>query len=221
MSKQQAYCLEEYWNNKDSLSESMEDFWNRAHFDAHPFWLSNTPGSQIWSTLEVPEDMLHGATILNIGVGTGLCSRELARVANKLHVLDISPIALKRVADIATLWLPSQLDSLPAETFDLAISHLVAQHMSDDDLIVQFKAVLKSLKPDGFFAVQFASPLDECSSDSRDVVEQKCGMVRRSQDRIQHLIRESGGKIKKIWDGPEYPEFMMAWTMVHVCRLEA
>jgi hypothetical protein len=60
-----------------SRSETLSQFWDRAHQAEHPYWLSGSAGSDIWRRLAVTDLVRNGATVLNIGVGLGHCTRAL------------------------------------------------------------------------------------------------------------------------------------------------
>jgi cyclopropane fatty-acyl-phospholipid synthase-like methyltransferase len=52
--------------------------------------------------------------------------------------------------------LSDNITSLPNNTFNLIISHLVTQHIDLKTLTDQIKNVVRALKDDGIFAMQFA-----------------------------------------------------------------
>src|SRR6185436_575611 len=125
------------------------------------FWLTGSRAEGVWYPLAIQSRLRRGTVVLNIGVGLGHCTRALVRRGCIVHALDIAPAALAKVERIvAKTWLADNLSALPPKTFDVAISHLVAQHMSDEQLSAQLNAVVASLKPDGVFALQFGTALD-------------------------------------------------------------
>src|ERR1700760_1828233 len=105
--------------DKDTLAaeigrpETVSQFWDRAHGGEDPYWLSGFSGPDIWRRLDVSGRIRRGAVVLNIGVGLGHCTRALAEAGCVVHALDISPIALERVRNIATGWLSTDLDRIP------------------------------------------------------------------------------------------------------------
>jgi len=63
--------------------------------------------------------------ILNIGVGKGYCTQNLAALGCRVSVLDISCAALNKVKNItAGTYLANALHKIPKNHFDIAISFL-------------------------------------------------------------------------------------------------
>jgi cyclopropane fatty-acyl-phospholipid synthase-like methyltransferase len=182
----------------EANAESVADWWNRAHKEASQLWLTGSLPEQVWSRLGVESLLRPGATVLNIGVGLGLDTRALVERGCETHVYDISSSALQRVSDVATGWLAGT--ALPEATFDVALSHLVAQHMSDADLAQQFRYVIAALKPMGVFAIQFAYRADAPeATDGDGPLPQKAGGVLRSPERMRGMIEEAGGLTLRDW----------------------
>ena len=135
-----------------------------------------------------------------------------------VHALDISPFALDKVRDCVTAgWVPSELGNLPGNTFDLAISHLVSQHMNDADLEDQIREVVRALKPEGIFAMQFAYRLiGEEGTIIQSDAHSKEGSNCRSLARMEDLIAKAGGQIA--WAEPigAFPAFGSGWYGIHI-----
>ena len=110
-----------------------------------------------------------------------------------VSVLDISETSIAKVK-------PYIKDSfadpalLPSDNYDIAISNLVAQHMTDIDLIHQIKNVLKSLKQGGVFAMQYASSTKP-ELYREDLEAQRQGLVRRSPEHMERIVKVSGGQV--------------------------
>jgi len=203
--------------SSESLGEGLFEWWNRAHEVNHRWWLSGTPGEEVWDRLEVKNFLSPGAQVLEVGVGLGLSVQALVERGCQVSVLDISPVALKRVSSVAQGYLSSELQRLPINTFDVAMSHLVSQHMTDHDLEMQITAVVASLKPTGVFAIQFSShldgldhPHDESSSST------KGGGVLRSPDEMKKLSQAA--QAVKLIEREKYPQFGSRWYVLHLKR---
>jgi cyclopropane fatty-acyl-phospholipid synthase-like methyltransferase len=197
--------------------ESMADWWNRAHSRDHKVWLTGSSGQEVWSMLEVDSLAQPGATVLNIGVGLGRCTRDLADRGCVVHALDISQVALDRVADVARGWLDPAAP--PTDTFDLAISHLVAQHMRNADLEAQLARIIPSLKRDGVYAIQFATPLGRpLSPDADDPTSARGGSCQRLPETVEAIVARHGGRVLRSWRCAEYPAHMAAWQAMHIGR---
>jgi SAM-dependent methyltransferase len=181
----------------DSLasSEPLPKWWDRAHETDHLYWLTGSEAKEVWNRLSVTGRIRPGAEVLNIGVGMGRDTRDLAKAGCRVSVLDISPIALKRVADVAPGYLAADLAALPDGKFDFALSHLVAQHMTDGDLVEQIRHVLRALKPGGFLAMQYAShPVLEAPVQSGDNL--RGGSVYRTENAFKAVVQQAGGAVK-------------------------
>jgi len=179
---------------------NVEAWWDEQHgkFNANSsdvFFISGTPDTTVWKNLGTIDMVLGGTidTALNIGVGTGHDTRVLHSYVRDLHVLDISQIALDRVSDIATCHI--DCNTLPEGTFDLAMSHLVSQHMDNHHLSIQLSCVIKSLKQDGIFSMQSAMPYGPIVMDEEAVMFGGCC---RTPDDVEHIVSSAGGKIIKM-----------------------
>ena len=184
-------------------------------------WLTGSAGPEVWRNLNIDKLIKPNKVVLKIGVGLGYCTRELARRKCVVHALDISPVALRRVEPFtAKTWLPSSLPDIPENLFDLAISHLVTQHMADKDLVEQISGVLKSLKPSGIFAMQFAFAYNRSQNDltspSAELI--KTGGVGRSLGGMARLVDQAGGLI--VWASrfSMFPDQGAGWYAIHIVR---
>jgi SAM-dependent methyltransferase len=203
-------------------SLSIDEFWNAAHRDTEVKWLSGYPGPEIWERLEVTDRIVPGAIVLNIGVGTGRCTRDLHAQGCIVHALDISPEATAKVEDItAATYLASALDRLPANTFDVALSHLVAQHNLDEPLLAQMRAVIRSLKPSGIFAMQFSKPVGNQILIAPNTESAMGGSVWRTPEKVHRMIEASGGRAARSVPKEFSDEKAWAWHVVHVAKAEA
>jgi 2-polyprenyl-3-methyl-5-hydroxy-6-metoxy-1,4-benzoquinol methylase len=198
--------------------ESADDWWNRAHERGHTYWLSGTPGQEVWERLAVLNRLVAGARVLNVGVGLGHCTRSLAERGCKVSALDISPVALKNVADVTVKgYLASNLEDLPSNTFDTALSHLVAQHMTDLDLEAQIRHVVRALRPDGVFAVQYAADAHGHTYDQAVLHHVKSGSIRRTQAHFDALVEDAGGLVEHTYRR-ETHEGGIIWLVAHIVR---
>jgi len=201
--------LKEDLLESENKNETISGWWDRAHDANHQFWLSGSPGLEHWAYMEVLPRLSPGAKVLNIGVGLGYCTRALHERGCQVSALDISPLALERVKDIATPYLPGQLEAMPQNYYEVVISHLVAQHMNDADLLHQFKGVFKAMRADGVFAIQFVSSNEEDFDYAahQSSSSQKTGAVFRTREQMAFLVNEAGGEVVKLWPGPVFPQY--------------
>lgn len=195
--------------------EITKEHWEHQH--EHNV-LQDLSGYQLpWITpyMHLEPYLVPGNTVLEIGVGTGVCTRELAAANMKVHCLDIAEKGLDKVRDVATCWLESQLEELPSAFFDLAISHLVTQHLNNRQLSRQLANVVRALKPTGVFAMQYAHPLPGQSE--KTVLERPpTWSATRTEATMTQLVLDSGGVIVYHAFVGDYPEYEIGWSVVHV-----
>ena len=177
----------------------IKEFWEEQHEKHEIRYLSDYSGEDVWKYLMIEPYLVSNANVLNIGVGTGRCTWHLKESGVNVYALDISEKALENVKPfVEGSWLTSEYDKMPSDFFDVAISHLVIQHMTDDAVLEQLKGVLRSLKQTGIFAFQHASPYPNDDLLYNESLEyQKAGAIIRTREHIKELIVNSGGEIIK------------------------
>lgn len=165
-----------------------------------------------------------GMVVLDIGVGMGYAARYYAEHGCTVDALDVSDLA----AEVVRLWtrkvyLHDDLETLPAGAYDLAVSHLVAQHMDEPELLRQVKAVAKALKPGGIFSVHLAGSrrAEENNWTEPGIPSGFDGRMCRTEEYAVKLFRKALGKHYRV--GPagevkEWPEFASYWHYIHVER---
>jgi len=84
---------------------------------------------------------------------------------------------------------------LPEDTYDLIVSHSIAKHLNDLELINQLKFVIRSLKPDGILVIQFDVPKDDNYLFVEDLETQRQGKVLRPFYHMKYILEMMGGKI--------------------------
>lgn len=196
-----------------AAGEPTAAFWDKAHAADKRLWISGTEPLEIWARLTAMPLLKPGSRVLNIGVGTGACTRALASHGVAVSVLDISRTALDKVKDVADGWLASDLEAIPSRIFDAALSHLVAQHMNNPDLERQMRAVFRGLKPGGTFAIQYVETFD--GEDTHNETEEgvRAGGVLRSPAFFAGMVQRSGGKV--VWDQPR-ERWGATWRVAHL-----
>ncbi len=143
------------------LTERMAAYWQQVHLRGGlaevRAALTGAHLADHVDFLKVAELVAPGKSILCIGVGLGGWVWELAQFGARVSVLDVAPAAIGKVAGFAKGYLPE--DPMPPGVFDLALSHWVTPHMTEDALAAQFKQVVPALMPGGIFALQYCEPL--------------------------------------------------------------
>ena len=145
----------------DGLTDRMTAYWQQVHIRGGlaevRAALTGAHLADHVDFLKVAERVLPGKSILCIGVGLGGWVWELASLGCNVSALDVAPAAIAKVAGFADGYLPG--DAMPAGRFDLALSHWVTPHMTEDALAAQFSQVIPALAKGGVFAVQYCEPL--------------------------------------------------------------
>lgn len=201
----------------------IQDWWDDCHTGRHPeseFFLTGSGGPDVWASLEVAHLLEPGRWVLNIGVGQGHCTRALAARGCEVSALDISPHALDKVRPVIRAgYLATALSELPRNVFDLALSFLVAQHVSDADLSAQLVAVVNSLKVGGMFAMQFAYRPEPGEGPFDDTLRNcQVGGVCRSLSHMDRMVFEAGGEIVWARRIGLFPQYGSGWYAIHVVR---
>lgn len=173
--------------------------WDRAHKETNVSALTGTALGGHLNTLCAVDFFIPETVLLCIGVGTGGWVAEAAERVKEVWAIDISKVAARRMPrGVTFVQFPEQL---PSNKFTLALSLWVAPHMSNHDLEVQIRHVVRSLVPNGVFAVHYKQPMnDDDPIDNREgasdewIVARRAGMLRR-QGHFEAMVRWGGGKV--------------------------
>jgi len=202
----------------DEFRKSISTFWEDNHKNNNVRFLTGSSVRSVWGFLEI-QKYLRKMTILNVGLGLGRETEELYSYGVDVYGLDISQTAIDKYKQYLV---EGYTDSskLPKNKFDIAVSHLVAQHMNDFDLIEQIKNVLKSLKSYGLFAIQYASPI-YLQVYREDLQSQMMGLVRRTEEHMDRVVDLAGGRVihrvnTKYFEESDRPTDSNCWNGIHV-----
>jgi 2-polyprenyl-3-methyl-5-hydroxy-6-metoxy-1,4-benzoquinol methylase len=207
----------------------IKDFWEEAHQKNEELWLTGSYLNQVWDPLNITSKLAPGLEVLNIGVGLGRDTAELKDKGVIVDALDISQTALDRVKTITrNQYLASHIRSLPSQAYDVAVSHLVTQHMNESDLIQQVAHVLRSLKPDGIFAMQFAFidetteayiQLERAYNNIMSQPPEQRGHMFRTLNKMKVIVEDvCGGKISWVSAVKEYSFTPIKWYYINIKR---
>lgn len=196
---------------------NIKEFWEEKHRTDDKLSLSGHGGLTVLAGLFVKKE-LAGSRVLEIGVGLGYCTSALHLFRAKVYAVDISERALERVgAFVEESLLESNIDKLPSDFFDLAISYCVTQHMNNDGLKRQLKEVIRSLRIDGTFAMQYSFPLYGTRI-SEELEDMKNGAVNRPIEVMYKMVEVAGGYIIESHISGVYPQYGSGWAVIHIGR---
>ena len=188
--------------------DSVKSFWENVHSNAIGRYLTGTPGAEIWDVCHITDLVHPGINVLNIGVGLGNCTSDLHFAGANVYVLDICQEAIDKVKPIIVDgWISENILSLPCDFFDLSISYLVAQHISDYVLNEQLRYVIRSLKKDGVFAMQFLSLMTNQPQGKNKDQE---GSNVRSLSQMEQMVEQNGGFISFVCPKREMKNIIIA-----------
>jgi SAM-dependent methyltransferase len=200
----------------------IEQFWEDTHQKDDILYLSGHSGITVLRGLFVTDyvDQLvpQESHILEIGVGLGICTKDLHALGFKISCLDISDKALERVkAFVAAKYKPDILFRLPLWEFDLVISYCVTQHMNNNELIKQLQYVIPSLKATGIFAMQYSWPFSGYAQDEHygALVSGSCN---RPIEMMYKMVEDAGGKIVDSRIFSVSPQYHAGWGILHIMR---
>jgi SAM-dependent methyltransferase len=205
--------------------DQLKSFWEQMHQERNGRFLTGSDPATTYQQHGVLDLVASGTpiTVLEVGVGLGVGVRSLAALGHTVIACDISATALGSVADVAAMMkLPWQLKDLEPSSIDLAMAHLVAQHVPDDDWLGLMRGVVRLLKTDAFFSFQYTERvLPEQSLPPEFAVDEALGIAHfRSPARVADMVTEAGGAV--IWHSPSPMKFthvpQMQWHFVHVGR---
>ena len=202
------------------MDNKIKEYWDNAHKETKLGPLTNSSGISVWEELNIVDLIHKDSIILNIGIGTGRCTKDLIAIGAKVYVLDISEIAINRVKEIVSgYWLSDNIASLPKNTFDLAISHLVTQHIDLKTLTDQIKNVVIALKDGGIFAMQFAYSTYSLRTTEDPTLDNIVGGgMCRTLGQMDDVVSSVGGEIVWAKKTLNCQYWHSGWYAVHIVK---
>lgn len=138
-----------------------KDFWEKEH-KGNTGWLTGTSFDSLLKQFKLSLDDIQNRRVLEIGVGRGHCSESFAHLASELYCCDISETGLEKVKKWAKQVFQTQ-DIASTPPVDLAISHLVLVHCTDNEMLRIINGV--NLAPGGRFMFQVSGLKDGVLTD--------------------------------------------------------
>lgn len=179
----------------------LREFWESRHQGNDNTWVTGNDLTKLKNFYDIGPVDFRDKRCLEIGVGQGTLTKELAALSRNLYCCDISDKALDKVKNLATqTWHSQDIAQIP--TVDVAIAHLVFVHCND----IECARILKSvpLESTSRFFCQFSCFVDPdlgISQASPKIQEQLDIGIKhffRTPDEIQSLISDAGLNVIKI-----------------------
>lgn len=132
-----------------------QNFWDSKHSVNDLTWVTGNYLNKYYQWLGINDQDLTDKTVLEIGVGMGYASAQIAQKCYALYCADISDQALRRVSLIAKgCYQTTDLKSAPP--VDLCLCHLVLVHCDDHEFVRIINDV--NLLPGGRLIAQISGP---------------------------------------------------------------
>ena len=165
-----------------------KDFWEEEH-RGNTGWLTGTHFDALLRQFGLALADVENKRVLEIGVGRGHCSESFGNFASEFYCCDISETGLDRVRKWAKQVFQTQ-DVNRAPPVDLAISHLVFVHCTDDEMLRLINEV--NLAPSGRFMFQVSGLKDGVLTDrAKEILVDDGSHFFRSVDETRAIIDRS------------------------------
>jgi SAM-dependent methyltransferase len=207
------------------MRNRMEE-WDYLHKENCLGALSGCTYQETVDFLKLKDFMEPSNTVLEIGVGMGYVTGELYDRGYNVSVFDISPVALNRVRKICTnVYDLSNIETIPANVFDLIICHNVVQHIPTPILYYELFHFLRSLHSNGVMAIKSVSTQKmEDTGDHPELVVDgiKCassiGCFCRSIPYFTKIVDRCGGLAKIVYQEDIKVDFIDNQHVFHVTK---
>lgn len=201
--------------------------WNSIHIDPDKVAQGALSGSD-------PEDVLGhhqlmsfirpGLTVLDIGVGLGGMAKYLHSKGCVVDSMDVADKAEDTVRPyIRRFYLADDIFSLSSDTYDLALSQLVAQHMCERNLREQIKHVFRSLKSGGRFSLHLAGATEEPLNNLAGSIPPgmngaMCRDPAYARNMVEDELKSNPYRIMMLDHRMEWPQFKSYWYFFHIFK---
>lgn len=184
------------------LMNDIKNFWEDKHKTEDVAALSGCLYDETIDFLDLRAYIKPEINVLEVGVGLGYVTKGLFDNNMKVTALDISDVSLERVNPYCeNVYNTKDIYNLLSDYFDVIICNNVVQHVPTDILIEELKEIIRSLKTDGVFAVEFVSSDGfEDNGVNPHIEEIKNGGLCRTPIFLEKLIEGVGGKCKLVFD---------------------
>jgi hypothetical protein len=198
-------------------SNTIYDFWLKAHNHLESFWTSGTSWEYIKDVFNLDPKFINGSNVLVNGVGQGneLFGAQSEGANVQGYDLVVPPAEALKVFEIFD---PSNRP--PSSSFDLILCHLVFQHCDDLTSIEILKIIELSLKDAGTAKIQFSIPMyDFVEKKDLNLDVLKSGSNHRDITAIYKLFENTNLKILKFQPTKYFAEFKIVHATLEAKRM--
>ena len=201
-------------NKLINKSTNVEDFWKLAHAKSNIRWLTGSSPTNELGFLQFQIENNFGKKVLVVGVGTCVTANYLVENGLDIEVLDITNLSFSNLnSKIRNRHLTKDYSTLGENKYDFILHHLVAQHMSNDDIKNQIWKLIKSLKVGGEIRMQIASAIDSTYKNfSNSLEDQKIGKILRDPEEFIGYLQETHNVKCSIENHLKFPEWDSGWS---------
>lgn len=178
----------------------LKSFWEEKHLSGDVNALSGCDYNLTIDVLKMAGKITKGMNVLEVGIGLGYTVRDLHGMGVKVSATDISKKALDTVNEYCEkTYLVEDISELPTNYFDVILCVNVIQHIPTNELINELTEIMRSLKMNGTFAVEFVSSNKfndngvNCSFD-----DAQAGRLCRTPKYLEEIIKKMNGKCELV-----------------------
>jgi len=177
------------------MSSRVRDHWQSCHLNNKEVYLTGTSLKQYLEFFDIHVEYEKSHKILEIGIGLTKATNNIFEDGKEIYAADLSIAALNKVSHFAHTFQLSELNKLPPNSIDVAISFLVAQHITDKMLVYHLTHVLPSLKEGGIFCLQYLAKHGPHQHSDQGERIQEGGGVMRNPSEVERIVTSTGGTI--------------------------
>lgn len=194
-------------------SKNLEAFWEKSHKAQDRRWITGSSPEDELNYLQIKLPDNEDLDILVVGVGTGSTANHIANLGHNVDVLDVTELAFRNLnSKVGNRFTTRDYSSIPSNRYHLILHHLVAQHMSDEDLQIQLDVLLNSLNHGGKLHLQFSKSTKSYRNNRKQTISrQKKGHILRSDKRVASFFEKYSISEITISNKKEFPEWQNGW----------